>query len=309
MKNKTSFSGYFFAVFIIILVSATPAYAQTTDSVSTLSPEAREAFNRGISSAKKHDYLSAIRDFRDARKTQDWRSRSTTEPDAPMIYLNLGLAESKIPGRELRAICWYETYLTAYPHAPNAAAVKDQVELLDSKSQTNISRFIQFVQDAAAKIKPDKEKIVGMDHYPTYDGDNAMVQVSALWARIGDFSAANRAIGLIQSANDWLGIKKGAEKSLADAQAKFAANKMNKAYYYGDITSFYQWMRLVDEGHNFNNDGLLNKPVFLDLNGYLKSLPSYDSPQKYFDALTTIAWDLVHGQEDIDNMLKKLAGQ
>jgi hypothetical protein len=73
------------------------ALAQTT-ATAPLPPAAQEALDKGIIAAKVPDYLLAIRFFEDARKLA---------PDAPIIYLNLGLAESRIPGRELRAIAWF----------------------------------------------------------------------------------------------------------------------------------------------------------------------------------------------------------
>ena len=66
--------------------------------------------------------------------------------------MNLGIAESKIPGRELRAIAWFGAYLVASPDAPNAAAVKEQIAVLEVKNQSNASRFLKTVQDAADSI-------------------------------------------------------------------------------------------------------------------------------------------------------------
>jgi len=84
-----------------------------------LPPDAQEAMKNGIIAAKQQDYLLAARYFQDARKIA---------PDSPEIFFNLGLAESKIPGRELRAIAWFGAYLASTTNAPNAAAVKDQID-------------------------------------------------------------------------------------------------------------------------------------------------------------------------------------
>ena len=81
----------------------------------------QEAINNGIIATKVPDYLLAVRYFEEARKVA---------PQSPEIFFNLGLAESKIPGRELRAICWFGAYLTAAPDAPNTAAVKEQMKIL-----------------------------------------------------------------------------------------------------------------------------------------------------------------------------------
>ena len=104
---------------------------------------AQEAVNKGISAAKLPDYPLAIRYFEEARKLA---------PEAPVIYLNLGLAESKIPGRELRAMAWFGAYLAAYPDAPNAAAVKEQITALDVRNQSAVSRMIKTLEDAANRF-------------------------------------------------------------------------------------------------------------------------------------------------------------
>src|SRR5471030_1849083 len=69
-----------------------------------LPPEAQEAVKKGIIAAKEQEWEIAIQSFQEARKTA---------PNAPELFYNLGLAESKIPGRELRAIAWFGAYLTA----------------------------------------------------------------------------------------------------------------------------------------------------------------------------------------------------
>lgn len=102
------------SAFVVLLASAHAA----PSAPAPLPPAAQEAVNKGIIAAKVPDYLLAIRHFEEARKLA---------PDAPVVYLNMGLAESRIPGRELRAMAWFGAYLAAYPDAPNAAAVKEQI--------------------------------------------------------------------------------------------------------------------------------------------------------------------------------------
>ena len=74
-----------------------------------LPPAAQAALDKGIIAAKVPDYALAIRYFEDARKFA---------PLAPVVFMNLGIAESKMPGRELRAIAWFGAYLAAFPDAP-----------------------------------------------------------------------------------------------------------------------------------------------------------------------------------------------
>jgi len=179
--------------FILFFLALAPfvSTAQTMHG-TPLPPGALDAFNKGVIAAKQtQDYPLAIRYFQDARKLA---------PGAPIIYLNLGLAESKIPGRELRAIAWFAAYLEADSNASNAAAVKQQIDILDVKSQANLSRMIRAVQDVASKMSDTK----------------ILQDVAALWAETGDFASARKTADLIQDE----GFKSFGLGFIAEAQAE-----------------------------------------------------------------------------------------
>jgi hypothetical protein len=107
-------------------------------------PEAQTAVSRGIKAAKQeHDYLLAIRYFQEAR------ALVPVAPDAPDIFLNLGLAEGRLPGRELRAIGWLAAYLSASPNAANEGAVRAEIKMLDARNRSSLLRLIKTVQKAA----------------------------------------------------------------------------------------------------------------------------------------------------------------
>ena len=168
---------------IVLLISLNlmqpfAALAQT-NAPAPLSPAAQEAVEKGITAAKLPDYPLAIRYFEEARKLA---------PEAPVIYLNLGLAESKISGRELRAMAWFGAYLAAYSDAPNAAAVKEQIAVLDEKNQSNLSRMIKTMEDTAYQIPTTewwlKEQIPGE---PRSWGLEKVVELCDM---NGDFAAA-----------------------------------------------------------------------------------------------------------------------
>ncbi|MDI1320867.1 MAG: hypothetical protein PSW75_11850 [bacterium] len=152
--------------------------AQTT--APSLPPAAQEALSKGVIAAKVPDYLLAIRYFEEARKLA---------PDAPIIYLNLGLAESKIPGRELRAMAWFGAYLAASPAAANAAAVKEQIAVLDVKNLGDLSRLIRTAEDAAKQFVDDSSR------------DLALLYVAELWAQSGDFEMAFEVVDSIKDAS------------------------------------------------------------------------------------------------------------
>ena len=171
---------HFFAIFIIITIADTNGFSQTTDLTSTLPALAQEAFDKGIAAARLPDYLMAIRFFEEARKSA---------PRSPKIFFNLGLAESKIPGRELRAICWFEAYLCANPTAPNATAVNDFIAGLQIKNQGNINLLIKAAQNIVIQINNLNPS------YNTVMMDRGLIYC---WAATGNYSAAKNIDNRIQ---------------------------------------------------------------------------------------------------------------
>jgi tetratricopeptide (TPR) repeat protein len=182
------------------------AVAQT-NAPTPLPPAAQEALNKGIIAAKVSDYLLAIRYFEEARKLA---------PQAPVIYLNMGLAESRIPGRELRAMAWFGAYLAAYPDAPNAAAVKEQIGVLEVRSQSNISRLIATIEDVANQIP--RSKVWPEDQWvdPSDMRRFALADVASLWQENGDFTAALKTA----SSHPSNIFKSGLQKDIGWAQIK-----------------------------------------------------------------------------------------
>lgn len=306
--------GWGFTLLFLVVLMPFVSLAQTTNE-TTLPPEAQAAMKKGIIAAKQQDYLLAVRYFQDARKIA---------PNAPEIFFNLGLAESKIPGRELRAICWFGVYLAVTTNAPNAAAVQDQIDALDVKNQSNISHLIQSAQDAAIKIKVIKYSFMTNN----YDQNQAISKVVELWAQAGDYTAAlkeaklltpdsDTALGFIAraeaEAGDITGSKKTADliktaayksgilKDIADAQVKAASTNVE----YGDPAVMLPDGWLVQDSDSASMQ--LNSEPFLDLAGYLKSLPSSDDPNGVFGNLYSTASTLLYARNNIDRMLKEKA--
>ncbi|MFI5157176.1 MAG: hypothetical protein ACHQEM_13375, partial [Chitinophagales bacterium] len=178
---------------------------------------------------KGQDYQLALRYFQEARKLA---------PNAPEIYYDLGLAESKIAGREIRAICWFEAYLSANKNAANAAAVKDQIDELDVKSQSSISRLIQTVQDAASQIRPDSDN---PDQF-----DRNLSNVAGLWAWAGNIHAALEIRRLLLdghvAANGVSWFKAGQENGLLRYVAEIQAQS-------GDIAGAQQTANQITDGN------------------------------------------------------------
>lgn len=155
-----------------LLPPFTPAQTSappSTAAPSTLPSDAQAALKKGILATQEQEWLIAIQSFQDARKNA---------PNAPVLLYNLGLAESKIPGRELRAIAWFGAYLAVNPNAPNATGVNDAIAGLQIKNQGNLSRLIQTVEDAADRLPNNGPREAWLEN------------VMELWAKTGNITAA-----------------------------------------------------------------------------------------------------------------------
>jgi len=158
---------------VFLVCAALPAFAQ-------LSPEAQRAIQWGKEAAQNKNYELALTFFEMAQKEA---------PNAPEIYGYLGLTESKIGGRELRAIAWYGAYLAANPRAGNAAAVNNAIAELMKASENNISLLMK-TWEAASEDMPDSA-----DRGPHTDGfrrDFWREQVGEWYASYGSIEDARR---------------------------------------------------------------------------------------------------------------------
>lgn len=190
-------------------------------------PEAQNAVNLGISAAKQeHDFSLAIRYFQEARA---WVPVAT---DAPEIFLNLGLAESRLSGRELRAIGWLSAYLAAGPTPRNVVAVKHEIDGLDVRSKSSLLRLVNVAREAAAQTTGEKrdknlESVAVNDAMGAGDSVAAMkiaslIQgaecrletqsyISELQADRGDFAGAFGSVGSLPfpegSKEKWITIR------------------------------------------------------------------------------------------------------
>lgn len=130
---------------LAIVLAAVALTAVPAPSRAEVPAEAQPAFNKGVLAARQQEWDIALQSFQDARKIA---------PTSPEIYYNLGLTESKIPGRELRAIAWLAAYLAADPQAPNASVVKTAIQGLLVKNEGNNDRFIEITRKAAEQVPP-----------------------------------------------------------------------------------------------------------------------------------------------------------
>lgn len=173
---------------------ATGLYSMSPLVRADIPPAAQEAVNKGLLAAKEQEWEIAIASFEEARKVA---------PDAPELFGYLGTAESKIPGRELRAIAWLGAYLAANPRAANASAVKEAIAGLQIKVEGNITRMVKLVEDADALIPDTPVRAVeglGGQHYTTSSDDDrekGLYWAAELWGRAGKPDEALRVVNRV----------------------------------------------------------------------------------------------------------------
>ena len=116
-------------VTLTLLTTQLPAAARARE----LLPQAREPYRKGILAAQQQDYKVALRYLLDAEQA---------DPEAPELYFYLGLASSKLPGYELRALAWFQLYLMKVPDAPKAAAIREQIGALEVTFESRLGKIL-----------------------------------------------------------------------------------------------------------------------------------------------------------------------
>ena len=146
---------------LILTASAAPvvAIAQTSEPAAVMAPlpsAAQSALDKGLAAARQQDWLVAIRYFGQARDRA---------PDAPAPLYNLGLAEAQLPGRELRAVAWFDAYLALDPNAANAAAVHQEMSELNIRAEGHTLKVIEVLKVLAAQAPTSDywAKIAGLE--------------------------------------------------------------------------------------------------------------------------------------------------
>ncbi len=159
----------FFLAMIFILVAGNLRAEEL--SQYEITPGEQAAIDKGKAAAQQKDYLGAISDFMEALRHA---------PGDPKVDYFLGLAESNIPGRELRAICWFKLYLAENSKAANAAAVENKITALNSQSRENAANMIKTLQGFLANLSNDSENYVNF----------RWGEIASYWLNIGDVKDA-----------------------------------------------------------------------------------------------------------------------
>jgi hypothetical protein len=271
-----------------------------------LPPAAQQALALGVGAARAADFPLAIRHFDNARKLA---------PLAPVVYLNLALAESNLPGRELRSIAWFGAYLAAMPKAPNFVALRNQMLLLNERNRSNVARVLKATEDAAGQLSGNQKSSV-------------LADVAWLCAKAGDPATALRIADRIENA----GVQRNAREQIAQATAARSGNlppgtaPQQSGHYDGVGRRPAFWVSQLDSDNRYLASIPLNSPPFLELGAYLKSgrfldvmqpMSKQDDPSKIsandmnspstvFYGFYATAQALALGQYDMDRMLHTL---
>ncbi len=162
------------AVFLLFIMSS------VVQAADELSPEARESFDKGLVAVNQQEWQIAIRYFLKAQEKA---------PYAPEVLFNLGLAESKVAGRELRSIAWFRAYLEKTQNATNADAVRKEIVGLEIRVEATIGKLIEQAMQLV-----EQEEVLGYrcSHY---------VNIAVALARAGDIPGARRTAALAKHPN------------------------------------------------------------------------------------------------------------
>lgn len=285
-----------------------------------LPPQAQEALDKGIIAAKVPDYLLAIRYFEEARKL--------APDDSPIILLNMGIAESRLHGRELRAMAWFGAYLASAPAAANAGAVRDEIKVLSIRAQSNVSKLIAALETVADNLPEGFNPMVGHGR----NKDFVLGELPGLWAAHGDFERAqNRAARLkIDSVRDdaikalTLAQARKGEQTAALQSAGRIQSQSEKSATLGEIAEisnaksrdsaadkvrvshFLDLLKPIPymSGERYQQ---LNATIFRDVGGFLKNLPP---PSKdgfdHYHSLAAGVGAMVNYQGQIAALLSRL---
>ncbi len=128
--------------FALLAAAPTPSPAATP---ARLPAPAEAAFDKGLIAAQSQEWLLAIRYFEEARRAA---------PEALDPLFNQAVAESRVPGRELRATALFKAHLALAGDGPGGDAVRAQLPALEVRTDATLAKLIEQARKAAA-AQPD----------------------------------------------------------------------------------------------------------------------------------------------------------
>lgn len=244
-RSKQSLAIIGFLLFILGTVMLPGKMARADE----LSAQGQEAFSRGMAAAQQQDYKLALKYFQDAEQS---------DPDAPQIWFNLGLASSKLPGYELRALAWFQAYLLKVPDAPNADAIRKQIGAIEVAFESKMGKILDQFEPL----------IVSNQHI--YAG----FRMAYARSHLGDFEGGLRVLRAVTGEKNW---------DDASEKYKYAARSGEESRGSDDLTGKERIELLRDFG--LNGMQLLHVSSDTQLSDYLQQLKNAKDPE---DALLKV---------------------
>ncbi len=256
-----------------------------------MTPQAKDVFEKGLAAAGQKEWSVAADNFNKA-----WKIHKQSKPE-PEIVFNWGLAESKIPGRELRAVALFNLYLAiAGENAANREDVRKEKVLLEVREEARLKQL--FAQ--AKKFVP---QLQGSDdlrrriHATGYDSKGTIAsfrryayqRVALAQARAGDFTGAVQTADLTKiPPQPYVDIIKSPESEHRDVIAdiaKMQAEAENPEKLSLSMVALHLRDLLVHD--RFNRTSLT------DPAGTLESLTGKKKPEDLFDGTMQVIEDRV----------------
>jgi tetratricopeptide (TPR) repeat protein len=144
--------------------------------------QALTAFSKGLVASQKKDWMSAVNYFDQARQAA---------PDAPPILYELAVAESYVPGRELRALAWFDAYLAANLSASNLDEIDSRTADLQGRYARSISQLAELALHLALQI-PEAPAVLQRGGRHKRDRVDALRKLMSVLLQFGDFVDARK---------------------------------------------------------------------------------------------------------------------
>lgn len=216
---------------LILFVAVTPAFSQTERSGNKttaatasapvpppLPPDAKAALDLGLAAVKQQSWPLAIKYFAQAREKAPWD---------PTLLFDLGLAEAKAGGRELRALNWMNAYLALSPNAPNRSQVQQETAALDIAVQGQVAKLIDTARAMAAAVSDPSQQ------------SNVVDSIAAAQVRMNDLPGALKTAELVVDTPQ-MGYRSSVYGFIAQVQAQEKSS----------IWDIQQTLRLVSDRYN-----------------------------------------------------------
>lgn len=150
---------------------------------TSISEQEKDSYDKGIKAAEAGNFKMAANYFKEETFKNGYAYPS-------LSMYNLGVAESHIPGRELRAISWLAGFMTS-EYIINADQIKKQIELLKQRNRNSITKMLVKMQDVVSR-------------FSGFERNTFLTQVAHLWLDIGEPDSVHSIMKLMKADDESL---------------------------------------------------------------------------------------------------------